>query len=88
LDVYQKAKSFNKEITGLLVNGNFDSVTNNQLRRAPFSIMLNIAEGSSRFSNKDLRNYLVTDKQIKYELKHLLGKHKTRNKPGFVLLFS
>jgi len=29
------------------------------IRRASFSIMLNIAEGTSRFSNKDRRNFFV-----------------------------
>ena len=59
LEVYQKAKTYNKEIFELRNQFAFDKVTNDQLRRASFSIMLNIAEGSSRFSNKDRRNFLV-----------------------------
>jgi len=59
LDVYQKAKAFCKEITEVLKSKNFDRVTNDQLRRSSFSIMLNIAEGSSRFSNKDSKNFMV-----------------------------
>jgi four helix bundle protein len=43
----------------LVSSGNFDRTTNDQLRRASFSIMLNIAEGSSRFSNKDRKNFMV-----------------------------
>jgi four helix bundle protein len=62
LDVYQKAKEFNKDITKILASKAFDSVNNDQLRRASFSIMLNIAEGSSRFSNKDRRNFLVVSR--------------------------
>jgi four helix bundle protein len=67
LDVYQKAKEFNKDITKTLASKAFDRVTNYQLRRASFSIMLNIAEGSSRFSNKDRRNFLVVSRGSAFE---------------------
>ena len=59
LDVYQKSKNFCKEVYSILDEKNFDRVTNDQLRRASFSIMLNIAEGTSRFSNKDRKNFFV-----------------------------
>ena len=59
LDVYQKSKNFCKEIYSIPDEKNFDRVTNDQLRRASFSIMLNIAEGTSRFSNKDRKNFFV-----------------------------
>jgi four helix bundle protein len=60
LDVYQKAKSFNKTVYQFIqVNKKIDPTTRSQLRRASFSIMLNIAEGSSRFSNADRRNFYV-----------------------------
>ncbi len=67
LDVYQKAKEFNKDITKTLASKAFDRVTNDQLRRASFSIMLNIAEGSSRFSKKDRRNFLVVSRGSAFE---------------------
>ena len=67
LDVYQKAKVFCKDITRLLMNKEFDRVTNDQLRRASFSIMLNIAEGSSRFSNRDRKNFLVIARGSAFE---------------------
>ena len=72
LDVYQKAKEFNKDITKTLASKTFDRVTNDQLRRASFSIMLNIAEGSSRFSNKDRRNFLVVSRGIAFECAAIL----------------
>jgi four helix bundle protein len=67
LDVYQKAKAFCILITKAISSGNFDRTTNDQLRRASFSIMLNIAEGSSRFSNKDRRNFMVIARGSAFE---------------------
>ena len=67
LDVYQKSKSFCKDITHLLRSSDFDGTTSNQLRRASFSIMLNIAEGSSRFSNKDRKNFLIIARGSAFE---------------------
>jgi len=60
LDVYQKAKSFNSFVYQYIQSyKGLDSTTKNQLRRASLSIMLNIAEGSSRFSKPDRRNFFV-----------------------------
>ena len=67
LDVYQKAKAFCILIHELISNRNFDRSTNDQLRRASFSIMLNIAEGSSRFSNKDRKNFMVVARGSAFE---------------------
>ena len=67
LQVYQKAKDFCKQISDLLQTEHFDRVTNDQLRRASFSIMLNIAESSSRFSSKDRRNFLVIARGSAFE---------------------
>ena len=67
LEVYQKAKTFSKDITKLLMSNHYDRVTNDQLRRASFSIMLNIAEGSSRFSSRDRRNFLVIARGSAFE---------------------
>jgi len=60
LIVYQKAKAFNKLTYNFLKQkNNLDRTTNDQLRRASLSIMLNIAEGSGRFSKADRRNFFV-----------------------------
>lgn len=67
LDVYQKSKDFCKEVHSIIDEKNFDRVTNDQLRRASFSIMLNIAEGTSRFSNKDRKNFFVIARGSAFE---------------------
>ena len=67
LIVYQKARDFALTITDLLANNKFDKAVNDQLRRASLSIMLNIAEGSSRFSNKDRKNFMVVARGSAFE---------------------
>lgn len=67
LDVYQKAKSFCFFMNKLIIAKKFDKTTNDQLRRASFSIMLNIAEGSSRFSNKDRKNFMIVARGSAFE---------------------
>ena len=59
LNVYQKAKDFNKIVASICSDKTIDRVTANQLRRAALSIPLNIAEGTSRFSKADKRNFYV-----------------------------
>ena len=60
LEVYKKAKAFNSIVRkAILIPGSLDAATKNQLRRASLSIVLNIAEGTSRFSKPDRKNFCI-----------------------------
>jgi four helix bundle protein len=68
LQVYEKAKVYNKSVYSYLKgNKELDTTTRGQLRRASFSIMLNIAEGSSRFSKADRKNFFVISRGSVFE---------------------
>jgi len=67
LVVYVKAKEFNAETRKFLKTTKLDATTIDQLRRASFSIVLNIAEGSGRFSKADRRNFFVISRSSIFE---------------------
>jgi four helix bundle protein len=67
LHIYQKAKLFNSEIRTFIKSSNLDSTTKDQLRRASFSIVLNIAEGSGRFTKPDRRNFYIISRSSIFE---------------------
>ncbi|MCB0396610.1 MAG: four helix bundle protein [Flavobacteriales bacterium] len=59
LKVYHKAKAFNQSVQAFLKDNPLDRITTHQLHRASFSIMLNIAEGSGRFTPGDKKNFYI-----------------------------
>jgi four helix bundle protein len=67
LTVYSKAKAFNTRVNDYLTSSRLDYTTANQLRRASFSIMLNIAEGSGRRTNRDKRHFYVMSRGSTFE---------------------
>jgi four helix bundle protein len=68
LKVYQKAKLFKAEIRMFIKQNALDLTTQDQLRRASFSIVLNLAEGSGRFSKKDRRNFFIISRSSLFEV--------------------
>ena len=68
LDVYRKAKELNKEILKFLKeNRYFNSYIRDQLRRASISVVINIAEGSGKFSKADKKNFYIIARGSVYE---------------------
>ena len=67
LAIYAKAKAFNSEVWKFLNSKKIHSSTKDQLRRASFSIVLNIAEGSGRFSKPDRKNFYVISRSSVFE---------------------
>ena len=67
LEVYKRARNFNQEIYMFLHEKSFDRFTHDQLKRASYSIMLNIAEGSGRFTRRDKRNFYVISRGSVFE---------------------
>jgi four helix bundle protein len=67
LTVYKKAKIFNAGIRAFIKSTRLDHTTNDQLRRAAFSVVLNLAEGSGRFSKPDRRNFYIIARSSIFE---------------------
>ncbi len=68
LIVYQKAlEAYSKLVTSVMSIKELDRNLKDQLKRASISIVLNIAEGSSRFSYADRKNYFVISRGSAFE---------------------
>ncbi len=67
LEVYKKAKAFHLDCKSIILANKLDNYVKDQLGRASFSIILNIAEGSGKFSKPDRKNYFTTARASVFE---------------------
>lgn len=72
LIVYQKSKQVVRSLSKLMDEGEFSRTVNDQLQRASICIMLNISEGTSRFSNKDRRHFFIISRGSAFECVSIL----------------
>lgn len=67
LAVYKKAKLFHVNCKNIIQSKKLDRYVVDQLGRASFSVPLNIAEGSGKFSKADRKNYFTTARASVFE---------------------
>ncbi len=67
LEVYSKAKQFNSSVSLFLEHVKISKNKKDQLERAAFSIMLNIAEGTGRFTKPDKKNFYIVARGSVFE---------------------
>ncbi|MDP4000736.1 MAG: four helix bundle protein [bacterium] len=73
LEIYKKVKELNRETLRFLKdNKHIDPYIRDQLKRASISTVLNIAEGSGKFSKPDKRNFYTIARGSVYECVSLI----------------
>ena len=79
LSVYKKAKIFHQSTKSIVNEKSLKNYEKDQLSRTSFSIVLNIAEGSGRFSKSDRRNFFVITRSSVFECVAILDVLKDNN---------
>lgn len=72
LIAYKKAREVNKKIQTILNNKKTKPFIRDQLYRASISMVINIAEGTGKFSKNDKKNFYVISRGSVYECASLL----------------
>jgi four helix bundle protein len=79
LEIYKKAKYFHLQCKALINKKNIKSYSKDQLQRASFSVVLNIAEGSGRFSKPDRKNFFIISRSSIFECVAIIDILKDEN---------
>jgi four helix bundle protein len=67
LDVYQEAKSLNELVIHHIFNHVKDDYINHQWKRSTMSIVLNLAEGTSRISSSEKKHFYTVSRSSVFE---------------------
>ena len=67
LEVYRKSKDFYLGCKALTLEKSLERYVRDQLGRASYSIILNIAEGSAKKTNADRRNFFTVSRGSLFE---------------------
>lgn len=67
LEIYKKAVSFHLNCKKILGKTKLEKYVNDQLGRASYSVVLNLAEGCAKSSKADRRNYFTTARGSVFE---------------------
>lgn len=89
LDIYKRSRWFNLKIRALIKEKSLDYPTENQLRKAGLSVVLNLAEGNGRFTNKDVRRFYIMSRSSINEcvaILDILHEEKMINSDSFLEL--
>lgn len=74
LEVYKKAFELNKRLYRFIKETNgIPAYVKNQLGRASLSMLLNIAEGSAKYSARDRRNFFVIARGSVFECSAIIS---------------
>ena len=72
LIAYQKARNVNKKVQKLLIEKKINGFLRDQLYRASVSMVINIAEGTGKFSKNDHKNFYVVSRGSVFECASLM----------------
>ena len=67
LEVYRQSRDFHIECKALIQKADIEKYVRDQLGRASYSIVLNMAEGSAKISKADRRNFFTISRGSLFE---------------------
>lgn len=67
LEVYRKSRDFHLKCKSIMKSISTERYVNDQLGRASYSVVLNIAEGSAKLTKPDRRNFFTISRASVFE---------------------